>query len=231
MSLEGFGLLLLWTAGIAIWLVRLSLKELYPPQTWVSLWLSSRVLLRFFLGLGGILWWEAERRPSDIPFHVIVLDGRCPTAWKDAQSIGTFLLQKGARVGVAAALPGQAFWVVFPTRDSGAFSALMEAAQQAVSPREIATLPYASGLSLLRPWRNQIHQVVWMGRFAKEPVRLGEAPPLVHPGCSPLPQHFFSELDLPFTEKQGWQLLFFLSGLGLLGGEIALYIIRKYLPF
>lgn len=231
MSLVGLGLLLLWTAGIAVWLLRLSFREVYPSHTWVSLWLGSRVLLRFLLGLGGILWWEAERKPTAVPFHVVVVDGRCPLAWNAAQLIGKSLLERGGRVGVAAALPGQAFWVVFPTKDGEAFATLMEAVRLAVSLREIAPLSYASSLSLLRPWRSQIHQVVWIGRFEKNPPPLGEAPPVVHLECGSLPQERLSEMDLPFTEREGWRLLFFLSGLGLLGGEVAIHFMRKYLPF
>lgn len=230
MSLAGLGLLLLWTAGIALWLLRLSLREVYPPHSWVSLWLSSRVLLRFFLGLGGILWWESERKPPSMPFHVIVVDGRCPFAWNAAQVLGKSLLQRGGRVGVAAALPEQAFWVVFPTKDPQVFSTLIEAAQQAVSLREVAPLSYASSLSLLRPWRNQIHQMAWIGRFEKKPPPLGEAPSIAHLECGVLPQKLLSTVELPFTEREGWQLLFFLSGLGLLGGEIAIHFMRKYLP-
>lgn len=237
MSVVGIVLIAGWAVLLGVWAVRLPVERLYKPLGWVQGWIISRLLLRFGLGVFGILWWEALRHPPPSPFSVLVVQGSCNAAWEAALSVAQQLWAKEHRVGVIAAKKEEAFWVVPPTKDQALFRKLVGECLKAEKGPVVPASVRLAGVQL-RPWQDQLIQVVWIGAFSEPPMPFGDSPQLI-PQCGQTPStasggkgepQQLPIKSVPWGEAEGYALLFFLCGGLLLGSEVALYILRKHLP-
>ncbi|MEN2993317.1 MAG: hypothetical protein ABDH91_07160 [Bacteroidia bacterium] len=225
--------MLLWGAFIGLWLIRLPIEQLYAPQPWVLFWLGVRALLRLGVGFFGLLWWESVRLPTPPPFYVVVLDARCPQAWNKAEGLFKQLYYKGQRTGLVVATPEEIFWAIPPTADPEAFRLLFEV-MEASKPILLAYEPPlspAKSLSKLRPWAEEVWQVIFVGNFTKESLSIGTNPPVWIPLCVRVSEPKDEpDLEAPPLAEKALALGFFLCGLALLAGEGGLYILRQGLP-
>lgn len=217
-----------------VWVLRLPLDKLYAASDKVLGWLIVRVLLRFGVGVFGVLGWEALQRPQAPPFVAVVVDRDCPEAWSEADAAANRWLSAGYRVGLVVAGPARAFWAIPPTVDTVLWRKLISACLEAVQARSKEPA-YAAARRMLDPYRNRLLAVLWAGRWAHIP---SSESPLVWPACGASPPAHqarlvtLETLPLPSTWPAwgGYALLFFVCGGLLIGMEVALYLMGKHLP-
>ncbi|MCX7606493.1 MAG: hypothetical protein N2170_04405 [Bacteroidia bacterium] len=240
MSILGIAAVLLWGGLLGLWLVRLPLDKLYRPTQWTYLWVQSRVLLRFGIGLFLILWGDGSRVKNEEMFYALVVQASCPAAWEGAGSTARKVWGQGGRVGLLVAKSGEAYWAIPPTRDSLLFYFLWRELQR-VGPLPGKSASVSFVLSQLRPWRREIIQVIWLGDFDALFPEVGRAPPVQLASCgrsfsagqAPFSLSSSEEAiaSLPWEEREYYALAFFVCGGLFLGMEVTLYFLRKHLPF
>ncbi len=153
-----------WTLLLAIWAYRVSFSGVYAEKLWVSLWVATRLLLRFLLGV-GLLWaLRAAWEPNTSHYRMLIVEASLPEAWAKADSL---LRQRHARVrtGLLAVKGRSVFWVLPPTSDIALFRWVQEARPKnlvSTSQEDASESPrYWTALSAYRPF---VRQVVWIGR-------------------------------------------------------------------
>ncbi|MCS7153618.1 MAG: hypothetical protein N2253_06310 [Bacteroidia bacterium] len=218
----------MWVILLGIWLVRLPVDKLYANKAWVSLWITSRVILRLGMGVFGVLAWESYRNPSPPPAYVLIIENGCPEAWQGGYVIAQRLFRQGERCGLLAVTPRSAFWAIPPTADSGMFFKLYALLEEKVLPRS-QSLSEAAALSQLRPFLQEgsIGALLWLGRFqsaSKEGMYV--------PFCQDkaIDAHALSLPSLSVPESVWYGLGFLLCAGLLLIGEGYFYFMRKHLP-
>lgn len=229
MSWVAVALIAGWAGLLMVWVLRLPIDKLYASSDKVLGWLMARVLLRFGVGVFGVLGWEALERPQPPALIAVVVDRDCPEAWLRAQAAASRWLSAGYRVGLVVAGPARAFWAIPPTVDTVLWHKLFSACLEVVQTRTEKPA-YAAARRTLEPYRDRLLAVLWVGRW--------EASPLVWPACgaSPSPGQpqivTLETLPLPSTWPAWgiYALLFFVCGGLLLGMEVTLYLTGKHLP-
>ncbi|MDW8134119.1 MAG: hypothetical protein RMJ66_03535 [Bacteroidia bacterium] len=241
MSLAGLLIIVGWAFLLLIWLLRFPIEKVYKPTAGVFVWIISRTLLRFFLGLFAVLWWESTKRADKTSFFsVIVAQAGCKEAWQAIPTLTRKILRLKARVGLIVAKRREAYWAIPPTEDSALFFLLWRELASAIPSQNTPSLAEPVYMTL-RPYLGNLTQVIWIGHFSSPLPLLRELPMFILPLCGSTPPtsgvsiltsaESFSPLTSPWEEETWYALLFFLSGSLLLLMEIVLYLTRKYLPF
>jgi len=228
------GLLALWAVLLMVWVVRFPIDQLYAATDKVLGWIMVRVLLRFGVGVFGVLWWEDLRQPPPSAVLAVVVDQGCPEAWQRALAAGQVWLAKGHRVGLVAGGAHRAFWAIPPTVDTFLWHKLTSACLEAALARSERPA-YAAARRALDPYRDQLVAVLWIGRWNPGPSSTWF---LLWPACGGPPPTGSAQLvtrdTLPLPRIwpvwAAYALLFFVCGGLLVGMEVALYLTGKHLP-